>query len=90
MANMSYCRFENTASDLLDCEGHILDKLGRDEAIGRVSLVRCCLSILEGLGCEIRNSADMEINAEDAEDLIKDALEDMGENPDEEEEEEEA
>lgn len=26
MANMSYCRFENTYHDLLDCEDHFGDK----------------------------------------------------------------
>lgn len=28
MANMSYCRFENTVPDFVDCTEHIEDALG--------------------------------------------------------------
>jgi len=54
MSNMSYCRFENTASDLGDCCEHILDKLTGDyEPPARVSLIKYCVSILEALDFEI-------------------------------------
>jgi hypothetical protein len=33
MANMSYCRFQNTLGDLLDCLDHLRDDdLGKDES----------------------------------------------------------
>ena len=41
MANMSYCRFENTFSDLLDCFENISDvaENGRDERY-RIRLIQ--------------------------------------------------
>ena len=30
MANMSYCRFENTYNDLVDCSEHIYDEAPND------------------------------------------------------------
>jgi hypothetical protein len=41
MANMSYCRFENTYSDLLDCLENISDEAGneRDERY-RIRLIQ--------------------------------------------------
>jgi hypothetical protein len=41
MANMSYCRFENTYSDLLDCLANISDvaENGRDERY-RIRLIQ--------------------------------------------------
>lgn len=32
MANMSYCRFNNTLSDLFDCQGALEDFLDNDDA----------------------------------------------------------
>lgn len=37
MSNMSYCRFQNTDTDLADCEGVLGDLLGRDPDIGPLS-----------------------------------------------------
>jgi hypothetical protein len=34
MANMSYCRFENTYKDLIDCLEHIHDKAPNDRDEG--------------------------------------------------------
>lgn len=54
MSNMSYCRFENTASDLRDCEDHLLDRLNsRHETDARIDLVETCYRILEALGFTI-------------------------------------
>lgn len=80
MSNMSYCRFENTSRDLADCEDHIFDgDLSSDyEKTGRINLVRSCCSILEGLGCEIRDADGMTICAEDAERLIDEMIEKTG------------
>lgn len=43
MANMSYCRFENTLSDLKDCYEHIEDRtLGEREDQCRKRLIQLC------------------------------------------------
>jgi hypothetical protein len=48
MANMSYCRFENTLSDLRDCEEHLFDEdLSQDEDRARRRLVELCREIAE-------------------------------------------
>ena len=47
MANMSYCRFQNTANDLDDCYEHIDDDLGADEAHARERLIDLCRQIAE-------------------------------------------
>jgi len=51
MANMSYCRFENTYGNLKDCFDHINDKLdSHDEIIARKHLIDLCSDILEEVG----------------------------------------
>ncbi len=48
MANMSYCRFENTYRDLEDCYGHINDtNLSESEKTYRQRLINLCLDIIE-------------------------------------------
>lgn len=56
MANMSYCRFHNTASDLADCaaaldetdrDGDEAEPLSRDEAQALKRLVGLCRQIVE-------------------------------------------
>jgi hypothetical protein len=51
MANMSYCRFENTMRDLRDCEEALrrdgLDGLSDDELRAAKRLIRVCASIVE-------------------------------------------
>jgi len=53
MANMSYCRFENTAPDLRDCEEH-WDDLDEDstshELVGRRAILRLCIKIVADYG----------------------------------------
>lgn len=47
MANMSYCRFQNTLNDLKDCYNHMTDAgLSKDEARARQWLAELCLEIL--------------------------------------------
>lgn len=54
MANMSYCRFQNTLTDLLDCHGVIEEMVGDepmralsdDEALAARQLVTACFDIL--------------------------------------------
>jgi len=47
MANMSYCRFENTLNDLRDCEEHFDDDLtsSADELRARKRLLNLCRDI---------------------------------------------
>ena len=55
MANMSYCRFENTLEDLKDCAEHISDNAATDEEDGisreevwaRSRLIKVCKRIVE-------------------------------------------
>lgn len=47
MANMSYCRFENTLSDLQDCLDHINDRLSSREAKARSELIALCQEIAD-------------------------------------------
>lgn len=53
MPNMSYCRFENTHGDLLDCLEHILDTdLSDLEHKYRQRLVDVCREIVDTVGDE--------------------------------------
>lgn len=47
MANMSYCRFENTYRDLMDCYGHIEDELSETEERYRKRLILLCRHIAD-------------------------------------------
>ena len=48
MGNMSYCRFENTAGDLSDCEDNIEDmNLSETENRKRIELIETCIRIAE-------------------------------------------
>jgi hypothetical protein len=48
MANMSYCRFENTLNDLRDCYRNIDETdLSRTEAAARKQLIELCQLIAE-------------------------------------------
>ena len=44
MSNMSYCRFQNTVLDLIDC-------MENDE--GRERLIETMIEYLENLGCNV-------------------------------------
>ncbi len=51
MANMSYCRFENTLRDLRDCYHHLGDgDLSKQEQLQRQALLGICAEILECWG----------------------------------------
>jgi hypothetical protein len=71
MSNMSYCRFGNTLSDLLDCNNNLFNKLekGSDEEHKRLRLIECCWDIVNKIGLDnIETEADirtmLEENAE--------------------------
>lgn len=56
MANMSYCRFQNTCADLADCLEHIDDEdvsISIKEKVAREELINICVEILERLGYEV-------------------------------------
>lgn len=53
MANMSYCRWENTLNDLRDCAEHVNDPLGGSEARARASLLELAADMLEEVGVTI-------------------------------------
>ncbi|MCA1800577.1 MAG: hypothetical protein LC687_04065 [Actinobacteria bacterium] len=48
MANMSYCRFENTLADLRDCiENFEDDQLSTSEFNAREEMIELCMEIAE-------------------------------------------
>lgn len=47
MANMGYCRFENTLSDLQDCLDYMNDNLSGSEARARRDLLALCQEIAD-------------------------------------------
>ena len=48
MVNMSYCRFENTLSDLMDCYDHMDDDdLSASETDARESMISMCKEIAD-------------------------------------------
>lgn len=53
MANMSYCRFQNTSRDLQDCFENLDAELSEDECKARHRLVRTCAKVLIFAGVEI-------------------------------------
>lgn len=53
MSNMSYCRFENTYFDLLDCLDHVFDELYGTEYDYRAKLVELAAQILWEVGVAV-------------------------------------
>ncbi len=49
MANMSYCRFQNTLSDMLDCQMALEDgkELSKEESSARESLLQLCRELAD-------------------------------------------
>jgi hypothetical protein len=56
MANMSYCRFQNTVSDLTDCHYNLMSNLDpkqeRSEYQARLRLIQTCSFILHAAGVD--------------------------------------
>ena len=69
MANMSYCRFENTVPDFVDCAEHIEDDLTEREARHRRALIRACAEVFDTLGVSFDRDA------------LEDALQRLGAGP---------
>lgn len=53
MANMSYCRFENTYRDLRNCHDHITDPVSGTEREYRQLLVELCADLLRELNVDV-------------------------------------
>ena len=53
MANMSYCRFRNTAADLRDCYDSMDEDVSADEAQARRHIIGMCVDIALDYGHEI-------------------------------------
>ena len=48
MANMSYCRFQNTYNDLIDCSVNLFDEdISDSEKMARKNLIELCKEIVE-------------------------------------------
>lgn len=64
MANMSYCRFENTYSDLLDCyeslQNKSIDELSESEKKYALKLIKLCSDISEDFLHEINKGEENE------------------------------
>ena len=84
MANMSYCRFHNTLTDLYDCEGALESFLDNDENVissteerhKAKQLVELCKSIAERWDPEDIDSKADELDGFDDEDCESDEEED--------------
>ena len=53
MANMSYCRWENTLNDLRDCAKHLNDPVDGSEARAQATLLELAADMLEEVGVTI-------------------------------------
>lgn len=60
MANMSYCRFENTYRDLYDCYNNINEQLSDEEHKYRKRIVAMCQSIIDEYdeSCQVEEDED--------------------------------
>lgn len=65
MSNMSYCRFENTLSDLEDCESNFDNIDSVDEAQAAIDLYRLCVTIARTVSLSELESRLAELQAED-------------------------
>jgi hypothetical protein len=58
MANMSYCRFQNTYNDLIDCYDNLNGSLSESEKRYRERLVELCQSIVDEFNPSCQNEDD--------------------------------
>lgn len=67
MSNMSYCRFRNTLTDLLDCEDYLLDNddVSEEEARARSNLIMAAARITKHFTDvnleEVKQEAELEL-----------------------------
>jgi hypothetical protein len=71
--NLSYCRFENTLSDLRDCREALFDKglqgLSSEERDAAFALIKVCGDIFEGFEEEKPEDYEDEEDDEEEDDL---------------------
>ena len=60
MANMSYCRFENTLGDLRDCYDAMDETCSDSETRARKSLIDVCCDIAVQYGWQIKRDCNEE------------------------------
>lgn len=55
--NMSYCRFENTVNDMIDCIENmdITEMASKQEKEARKKFVELCVEVVENYGHEVEN-----------------------------------
>jgi len=60
MSNMSYCRFQNTLSDLVDCADNIndIEEMSEEELKARKQLIRLCMEIAYEFSSEFDNEEE--------------------------------
>lgn len=66
MSNMSYCRFQNTLSDLADCAEAVeaREELSREESRARRYLFEMMANMMEEIGVDLdRHSLDNALDA---------------------------
>ena len=57
MANLSYCRFRNTLSDLQDCYDNMDNDIeSSEEKIARLRLIKMCKEIADDYGYEVQDA----------------------------------
>ena len=88
MSNMSYCRFQNTASDLQDCADNLRDgDLSRQEKRARANLLMIAMQMLEEIGVRFDTDAhqlERLIEEIEPDEFDEDEDEDQGDKPAEE------
>lgn len=73
MANMSYCRFQNTSNDLRDCAGALEEvlagneTLSRDELQAAIRLIETAQDIIALLKDATGTDEDAELDSDDVE-----------------------
>lgn len=64
MANMSYCRFENTYRDLMDCYNNINEELSDREHKYREMLIKICQNMIDEYDPECQPEDEDDIDDE--------------------------
>jgi hypothetical protein len=65
MSNMSYCRFENTLSDLEDCQDNFKNTQSIDEAQAAIDLYRLAVTIARSIELSDLEAHLAKLQAED-------------------------
>ncbi len=62
MGNMSHCRYQNTSTDLIDCEDDMevtrIQSLSDEERKARLRLIRTCKRIVAAHADELETESD--------------------------------